>query len=607
MSLRRKTLLIIGATLISLMIVIYAFSQTITMNGFLHLEESTVQRNIDRAINGLNDEMDVIYSTNQDWANWTDTYNFVDDLNDNYREGNTHDGIFESYDLNVMLFVNTKGEIAFGKAYDLDKEQEIPVPKSLDPYLKPDGILLNHIDANGELNKAGIKGILLLPEGPMMIVSSPILTTEKEGPTHGSIIWGRYLDANEIQAIADKTKVALALQEINKPPISEDFDIVAKSLTTTNSSLIRPLDSQLIAGYVVLNDIFGKPGLIYRVTLPREVYAQGRASVSSFIVSLLIVGIIFVTATLILLEKVVLSRLADLNTSVSNIRISKDLTTRVKVVGDDELTSLGTSINGMLEAISQTQIELEQARDEALEALKLKAQIVGNVSHDARTPLNVITLRVEMLKRGMYGALTDKQIELLDTVQVNANQLLFFIDNLLDQAQLEAGKVVIYKNEFAPAEFFNTLETSMKPLAGKKRLDLKTEITEDVPARLIGDHQRLNQILSNLVVNAIKFTDEGGIKVRVFCPDKIHWAFQVSDTGSGIPKEAQEKIFEAFWQVDGSSTRKVNRGVGLGLSIVSQLTNLMNGKITIDSEEGIGSTFTIILPIELPEGEQVHE
>ncbi|MBI1277188.1 MAG: HAMP domain-containing protein [Anaerolineaceae bacterium] len=607
MSLRRKTLLIIGATLICLMIVIYAFSQAITMNGFLHLEETTVQRNVDRAINALNDEMDVIYSTNQDWANWTDTYNFVDDLNDNYREGNTHDGIFQSYDLNVMLFVNNKNEVAFAKAYDQDEDQEMPVPTSLDPYLKPDSILLNHVDANGELNKAGVKGILMLPEGPMMIVSSPILTTEKVGPTHGSIIWGRYLDAKEIQSIADKTKVALAIQEITQPSVSEDFGIASKYLNAGHSTLIRPLDSQLIAGYEILNDIYGNPGLIYRVTLPRDVYAQGLVSVSSFIVSLLVVGIIFVAATLILLEKVVLSRLADLNTSVSGIRISKDLTSRVKVAGNDELTSLGTAINGMLEALSQTHIELEQARDEALDALKLKAQIVGNISHDARTPLNVITLRVEMLKRGMYGALSDKQIELLDTVQVNANQLLFFIDNLLDQAQLEAGKVVIYKNEFSPAEFFKTLESSMKPLAGKKRLELKTEITEDVPARLMGDHQRLNQILSNLVVNAIKFTDEGGIKVRAFCPDNLHWGFQVSDTGSGIPKEAQQRIFEAFWQVDGSSTRKVNRGVGLGLSIVSQLTNLMNGKITIDSEEGVGSTFTVILPIELPEGEQVHE
>nr|MBA3872339.1 response regulator receiver protein [Anaerolineae bacterium] len=165
MSLRRKTFLIIGATLICLIGVIYVFSQVITLNGFLHLEETTVDRNVDRAINGLDDEMGVIYSTNQDWANWTDTYNFVDDLNANYRDGNTHDGIFQTYGLNVMLFVNIKGQVAFSKAYDLGKNQEMPVPASLDPYLKPDGILLDHIDASGQIENAGIKGILMLPEG----------------------------------------------------------------------------------------------------------------------------------------------------------------------------------------------------------------------------------------------------------------------------------------------------------------------------------------------------------------------------------------------------------------------------------------------------------
>jgi signal transduction histidine kinase len=607
MSLRRKTLMIIGATLISLIVVIYVFSQVITMNGFLHLEETTVQRNVDRAVNGLNDEMDVIYSTNQDWANWTDTYNFVDDLNGNYRDGNTHDGIYQSYNLNVMLFVNAKGTVAFGKAYNLDTNQEMPMPSSLQPYLKLDGILLNHTSADGQLEKAGTKGILLLPEGPMMIVSSPILTTEKEGPSHGSLIWGRYLDAKEIQTLADKTRLSLALQEINNPKLPEDFVATSKALTSPDVTTVSPLDTNTVAGYRMLTDIFGKPGLIYRVTLPREVYAQGQASISSFILSLLAVGIIFVAATLILLEKVVLSPLAYLNTTVSNIRISKDLTSRVKVDGKDELASLGNSINGMLEALSQTQIKLEEARDEAVEALKIKAQIVANVSHDARTPLNVITLRVEMIKRGIYGPLNDKQLQMLETVQINANQLLFFIENLLDQAQLEAGKVTINKAPFAPVEFINSLETSMKSLADKKKLDLKTEITEDIPSRLLGDQQRLNQILSNLVVNAIKFTDQGGIKIRTYCPDDTHWAFDVSDTGSGIPKEAQEKIFEAFWQVDGSSTRKVNRGVGLGLSIVNQLTGLMNGKIKIDSEEGVGSTFTIILPMELPEGEPVHE
>jgi signal transduction histidine kinase len=211
-----------------------------------------------------------------------------------------------------------------------------------------------------------------------------------------------------------------------------------------------------------------------------------------------------------------------------------------------------------------------------------------------------------MLQRGLYGPIPDQQSELLDTILVSARQLLFFINNLLDQAQLEAGKVTLSKVEFTPADLLTDVQIAMLPLAIRKELKLETEMSDDLPPSLCGDPQRLNQIVSNLVVNAIKFTDQGMVKVRLCRPDQTHWAIQVSDTGPGIPPEAQGRIFEAFWQVDGSATRKVSRGVGLGLSIVQQLTALMEGQVSVRSEFGSGSTFTVTLPIEAAQGEYVN-
>ncbi len=606
MTLRRKTLLIIGVTLISLIVALYVFSQVIFLNSFVQLEQDSVRRNVQRALNALNDEVARIHATDRDWAHWTDAYNFVEDLNDNFREGNTHDGIFMTYGINVMLFVNTAGEIAFGRAFDLVNNQEVPISESLKQHLTLDGILLNHTDQNGQLNADGISGILLLPEGPMLIASTPLLTTEVEGPSHGSLIWGRYLDAQEIGNLADKTRLSLSIHSYNDAQWPVDFRDARESLANRSSDFIKPLDAGSIAGYVLLTDLEGNSALIFRVEMPRDIYAQGQASISYFILSLLLVGVIFAVATIILLERAVLSRLAYLNESVSNIRISTDLSTRISMAGGDELSNLATSINAMLEALSQAHDKLEQTRDQALEALKLKAQILANVSHDARTPLNVITLRVEMLQRGLYGPLSDEQNQLLDTILVNARQLLFFINNLLDQAQLEAGRVTLDKTEFSPTELLSDVELSMTPLASRKGLKLTTELSTDVPRELMGDPNRLNQIISNLVVNAIKFTDQGGVKVRLCRPDADHWALQVSDTGPGISAEAQDRIFEAFWQVDGSSTRKVTRGVGLGLSIVKQLTALMDGQVTVQSEVGSGSTFTVTLPIELVQGEDVN-
>lgn len=609
MSIRRKTILIIGATLIGMIVVVYGVSQLIFLNSFVQLEEKTVNGDVQRALNALNDRTDVIVSTNQDWSHWTDDYNFVADpaANDSFRHDNTHDGIFTTYGLNVMLFINSENKIVFEKGFDLNAGQEVPVPDSLSPYILPDGILLKHTDSSGGIDQGPVEGIIMLPEGPMFISSSAILTTELEGPSHGSLIWGRYLNAQEIQNVTDKTRLSVNIYQMNDPQLPADYQNAAAALQGGTNIVTKPLDSQTIAGYTLLNDLFGKPALIFRVDIPRDIYGQGQASVFYFIIALLVVGVIFVGATLILLERIIISRLAFLNREVSDIRISTDLKTRVYASGEDELSSLATTINQMLDALSQAHENLEHHRDQALDALRLKAQIMANVSHDARTPLNIITLRIEMLQHGLYGPVTPQQSETLESIKVNASQLLFFINNLLDQAQLEAGKVKLDRVELRPRELLENLQVSMSPLANKKGLALRTEVDDNVPQALLGDPNRINQILSNLVVNAIKFTDQGSVEVRFLRADNTHWAFRITDTGPGIPLEDQSRIFEAFWQVDGSSTRKVTRGVGLGLSIVSQLTNLMGGHVSVQSKVGVGSTFTVVLPLDTNQGELEDE
>ena len=141
------------------------------------------------------------------------------------------------------------------------------------------------------------------------------------------------------------------------------------------------------------------------------------------------------------------------------------------------------------------------------------------------------------------------------------------------------------------------MQTALNILATTKGLELSGEIAPDVPATLIGDELRLQQILLNLASNAIKFTEHGSVRARIFLPDATHWALQVADTGIGIPIEAQQHIFDAFWQIDSTATR-LHRGSGLGLAIVKQLAELMSGRISLASRPGEGSTFTIVFPLE---------
>ena len=233
------------------------------------------------------------------------------------------------------------------------------------------------------------------------------------------------------------------------------------------------------------------------------------------------------------------------------------------------------------------------------EVERLKSTFVAIVSHELRTPLNAILGYAEMFKEAVYGPMNDKQTNMAERIMRNTERLLGLINDLLDQAQMEAGKLTIDLNPVQPHEILENLHGLMDKSASDKNLKLTSEIDDSLPDTLIGDEGRLQQILVNLVTNAIKFTDEGEISIRLFRSDYAKWGIEVSDTGRGIPKEEIPYIFETFHQVEGTATR-TKGGFGLGLSIVNQLVTLMNGNIKVASGPENGTTFSITLPLVIP-------
>jgi len=234
------------------------------------------------------------------------------------------------------------------------------------------------------------------------------------------------------------------------------------------------------------------------------------------------------------------------------------------------------------------------------EVEKLKSTFVAIVSHELRTPLNAILGYSEMFKEAVYGPMNEKQVNMAERIMKNTTRLLGLINDLLDQAQMEAGKLTIQMGTVKPSELLEALHGLMDKTAADKNIRLTSEIDPNLPDTLNGDAARLQQILVNLVNNAIKFTDQGSIRVRLFHPDENRWGIVVSDTGTGIPQSELPHIFDTFRQVDGAATR-VHGGFGLGLSIVKQLVNIMNGEIEVQSLVGEGTTFIITLPLAIPE------
>lgn len=240
-------------------------------------------------------------------------------------------------------------------------------------------------------------------------------------------------------------------------------------------------------------------------------------------------------------------------------------------------------------------VALEEQRDQLQEMNRLKSEFLANVSHELRTPLNAILGYAEIIGEGIYGPVTPEQKEALDGIGESGTNLVVLINQILDLSKVESGKMEVYVTDVAVHDVVHAVVAEAQPLA--KQRPYKVQASVPVGMVIKTDGAKVKQILSNLVSNAIKFTEKGSVTVEARPLTGGGVAVSVRDTGIGIRREDQQMIFEEFRQVDGSSTRKY-QGTGLGLAIARRFAQLIGGQITVDSQPGAGSTFTLLLPQE---------
>lgn len=258
-----------------------------------------------------------------------------------------------------------------------------------------------------------------------------------------------------------------------------------------------------------------------------------------------------------------------------------------------------TGLQGFLRDVTrrkQTEEALAVARDQALEVNLLKSKLLATITHDVRTPLSALLGYIDLLHTEAYGALNENQKDILVKVKSITGQINQMTNNLLNQSEIEGGELTIHREVFHLSELVSRVKEVVAILADHKGLDLIVDVDPQMPENLYADFQRLQRIIINLVNNAIKFTETGSVTIRISKMIHSQWMIEVIDTGPGIPAEAQEEIFEPFKQVEGSNTKNFS-GTGLGLFIVREFANLMNGQVELVSQLGEGSTFRVILPI----------
>lgn|GEM_PF-4835596 len=245
--------------------------------------------------------------------------------------------------------------------------------------------------------------------------------------------------------------------------------------------------------------------------------------------------------------------------------------------------------------------EMEAMYSQVEAASRYKTEFLSNMSHELRTPLNSVLVLAQLLEENVGGRLTDEEVGYARIIHHSGKELLGLINDVLDLSKIEAGRLELDRSVFSVRELLSHMEELFRPIAVRKRLAFTLHTGADVPEYLHTDEQRLKQIVSNLLSNALKFTGEGHVRFAVTrVPEgellaEGGLAFEVEDTGIGIASDKQEAIFDAFFQADGSISRSYG-GTGLGLSIAKQFALLLGGDIKLESKEGAGSRFTLLLP-----------
>lgn len=588
MKLRRKLVIFTAATVLCAIAVLYSTLHAVLEAQFVKIETEKMRQDANRALAALADEIVALDTIVEDWAAWDDTYAFVADVNQSYIDSNFVDSTFTNLQVNFVLLVNTNGAIVYSKGFSLEQEIAQPLPQSLVAHLAVGSPLWPRA-----ISKAGLAGILMLPEGPTLISARPILTSAGEGPARGIFVMGRFLNADRIQRLATLTRLRLAVHDY-----TETGDLTA-SLDTTGI-VVRPLNVKTVAGYALVRDVYGQPALVLRVDEPRTLLTQEQMTVHVILLSIFILASAFSLLTLAYIDKTVLTRLAYLNRQMQQIAQTGDLTTEVRLSGNDELTKLAertaemlASLRGSRQKLEESERALSELNAQLWTALQAKDQMIHNVSHELRTPLTLIRGYIELMRDGAFGPPTNEQARALASLDKQGDRLQFMINRLLMLQTLNPQHM--RRIEIAPAELIQEVYHAWQPHAVGAGVAIRLDLDDHLP-RLLADADHLRQVLINLLDNAIKFSPMGStVSVHAWSSNS-QLVIAVADRGVGIPLEKLKHIGERFYQADGSSTRRFG-GMGIGLALSKAIAQAHDGNLYIHSQgEGMGCAVYLVLP-----------
>ena len=593
MNLRTKTLVIIFSTYAFLVISVYILFWILLIGGFSKIEKIGAELELKQFNKLIQIKERALVPTSNDWSKWDDTYNFVNDKNQAYIDSNINKTSFTNLEINVMSFVNSKGEIVYTKINDQNQNNRPELTKEFKRTINKISLLQKF-----QTKSSHHKGFILIDNKPMLITSTPIYNSDNEGECRGTFIIGRFLNLKKIQESYEyPLKFFLFDNNSDDPDIKQALKYYNKDKT----SFFSLTNHKTIDAYSIIKSITNKPILIAQIEIPRSIYGQSKETLHYAMIILCILTILFAIITHLLLDKFVIQRLKELSKAVNEINKAKEPSVRLNIKGNDELSMLVSSINQMLSEIENADEELDLKRKkldllsiQLLEANLHRNRFLSSVSHELRTPLNAILGFSELLQQKLFGPLNPKQYEYIDLIHSSGVHLLDLINDLLDITKIDSGSIDLLKEEFLQVLFIKDVINMVSPQANEKNISIKLDLDKDCV--IYADIRRSKQIMLNLLTNAIKFSRKGyDIEVRSKI-ESNHIKILVIDKGIGVPEKDLGNIFTEFFRSK-NAQEGLYGGTGIGLSLSKRLVRMQGGEIGLNSKLGEGSTFWFTLPI----------
>ena len=585
MNLQSKAILSITTVFIALVIILTIILKTLLLGGFLTLESATVNDNVHRVQNLMRQEKENLIRLVSDWAIWDDAYAFVKNRNQQFITSNLEAPTYEANNIDVILLMNRRGKVVFGKEYNDDSEALDAInPELLQQFTVNSRFMQMHQEEDI------VSGLLSTSGVTYLIAVSPVLKSDNSGISPGIMLMAKRVDKDFVARLKNVLKLDLHMYG-NRQLIGEGRQALIQSLESQGGVYEKVVDDKRVFGYGLDRDVFGKPALLYEVNMARDIYQQGLSTNRYLIAATLLMAIVISILIAVLIRKLVVNKIAFITQRLKSLDKHDDRAGLLKNLGHDEIGNLSQTINELLDNFKRTETDLGNAREMAERKNQAKTEFLSQLSHELRTPLNSIIGFAELSTLQSLELTTKENIE---QILHAGNHLLGLIDDLLDMSKLELGKYEISDECINVKGIIDDCLALVAPLARESHINLSVDCSDAENTFVNADYKRLKQVLVNVLSNAIKYNREGGF-VRISCqfPEQGPICIKIQDNGRGIAADMLELIFEPYERGGVEHTSVAGSGIGLFLS--RTLIQAMGGRIGVKSEEGKGSTFWLEL------------